>query len=309
MDNITKITIALCEGPHDTAFLYRILKTKCFQTFKSTLDDLPNIVGDFIISKNKSTIYEQLKIDSLKNDFVPYRIMHKNENLILLYSLGGDKDHRDDAENKRLIILKHFFENIKENVTDPENYGNSFVSESSPNTPFEYSFLFFYDADLDKNKKLEIVNNYLEKMNINETLKHNETKVKQGYSIGTYIFSNADDTGALENILFDLMKKDNEVIFNKAEEYYSTYLNKDNEMNEKCRTRRFVTECNGSGEAVDKWKDSKQEDAKKSIICIAGQLQKKGKANTVIIEDSDYLNLHKIKTSTQLQEIISIFEK
>lgn len=309
MDNITKITIAFCEGPHDTAFLYRILKTKCFQTFKDTLADLPNIVGDFIISKNKSTLYEQLKIDSLRNEFVPYRIMYKNENLILLHSLGGDKDHNDDDYNKRLIILKHFFENIKENVTDPNNHGSAFVDESSPNTPFEYSFLFFYDADEDKNEKLTIVNKYMEKMKIAETLEHNEVKQKPGYSIGTYIFSNTNDKGALEDILFELMKKDNEVIFNQATDYYTRYLNKDNNMNNECRTKRLVTECDGNGGVVDRRKDSKQEDAKKSIICIAGQLQKKGKANTVIIEDSDYLNLQKIQNSTQLQEIISFFEK
>ena len=301
MNNIKNITIALCEGPHDTAFLYRILKTRCFKSFKDSLTDLPIVVRDFIISKNKMVEYNKLKIDSLKNDFVPYQIMYKNEKLILLYSLGGDKDNKDDDKNKRLIILKHFFENIKSQVEDNLNYGDSWVSENKEQEAYYYNFLFFYDADNDKNEKINIINSYLKKMDIDEELNHNQIIEKDGYSIGAYIFSNENGTGALEDILFELMKKDNEVIFNKAEEYYKRYL----DLN---RTQRLVTEC-VEGVPNDKRKDRKQKDEKKSIICIAGQLQKKGKANTVIIEDSDYLNLKKIKSSSQLQEIANLFDR
>jgi len=301
VNNIKNITIALCEGPHDTAFLYRILKTRCFKSFKDSLTDLPIVVRDFIISKNKMVEYNKLKIDSLKNDFVPYQIMYKNEKLILLYSLGGDKDNKDDDKNKRLIILKHFFENIKSQVEDNLNYGDSWVSENKEQEAYYYNFLFFYDADNDKNEKINIINSYLKKMDIDEELNHNQIIEKDGYSIGAYIFSNENGTGALEDILFELMKKDNEVIFNKAEEYYKRYL----DLN---RTQRLVTEC-VEGVPNDKRKDRKQKDEKKSIICIAGQLQKKGKANTVIIEDSDYLNLKKIKSSSQLQDIANLFDR
>lgn len=308
MNNIKNITIAFCEGPHDTAFLYRILKTRCFKLFKDTLTDLPIIVRNFIISNNKMVEYNKLKIDSLKNDFVPYKIMYKDEELILLYSLGGDKDNSNDDKNRRLIILKHFFENIKSEVEDSANFGDSFVIENKNEEAYYYNFLFFYDADENKSEKINIINKYLEKMSIKEKLNHNEIIEKNGYSIGAYIFSNEEDKGALEDVLFELMKQDNETIFNKAEEYYKTYLNKDKNMNVLQRTKRLVTEC-VDGIPKDKRKDRKQEDEKKSIICIAGQLQKKGKANTVIIEDSDYLNLKKIQSSTQLQEIADLFDR
>ena len=301
MNNIKNITIALCEGPHDTAFLYRILKTRCFESFKNTLDDLPNVVGDFIISKNKMVEYNKLKIDSLKNDFVPYKIMYKEEELILLYSLGGDKDNRDADKNKRLIILKHFFENIKSQVKDEENEGDAYTIKNKNQEEYYYKFLFFYDADENKNEKIDIINKYLIKMNITEKLNHNQIIEKDGYLMGAYIFSNENDIGALEDVLFELMKKDNEIIFNKAEEYYETCL-------DTSRTKRLATECI-DGIPRDKRKDKKQEDEKKSVICIAGQLQKKGKANTVIIEDSDYLNLEKIQSSKQLQEIADLFDK
>jgi len=308
VNNISKITIAFCEGPHDTAFLYRILKTKCFISFKDTLDKLPKVIGDFIMSKNKIAEYNLLKIDSLKNDFVPYKIMHKEEELILLYSLGGDKDGNRDENNKRLIILNHFLKNIKVNVEDTNNMGEAFIAVNSLKQPFKYKFLFFYDADNDKNEKLNIVNTYLRKINIENTLKHNEIITKDGYSIGAYIFSDDEDKGSLEDILFSLMKIGNEVCFNKATEYYREHLNKDNDMQPKTRTKRLSTECI-DGVAVDKRKDSKQEDEKKSVICIAGQLQKKGKSNVVVIEDSDYLNLDKINSSKKVQEIADFLNR
>lgn len=308
MNNISKITIAFCEGPHDTAFLYRILKTKCFISFKDTLDKLPKVIGDFIMSKNRTAEYNLLKIDSLKNDFVPYKIMYKEEELILLYSLGGDKDGKADEDNKRLIILNHFLRNIKVNVEDTDNLGEAFIAVNSQEQPFNYKFLFFYDADNDKAEKLKIINNYLRKIDIETILNHNEIITKDGYLIGAYIFSNDEDKGSLEDILFSLMKAGNEVCFDKATEYYIQHLNKNNNMQPENRTKRLATECI-DGVAADKRKDSKQEDEKKSVICIAGQLQKKGKSNVVVIEDSDYLNLEKINNSDKAQEIADFINR
>ena len=308
MNNIKNITIALCEGPHDTAFLYRILKTRCFNRFEGILLELPNVISGFIIEKNKTIEYDKLTINSLKNKFVPNKIMYKDEELILLYSIGGDKDPVNDSKNTRLIILKHFLENIKSKVEDSSNFGDSFISETNNKEPFYYKFLFFYDADEDKEEKLNIINKNLFKVDISDTVEHNKIKKKDGFSLGAYIFSDSNNKGALEDILFTLMKKDNEEIFDKANEYYKKYLNKDNNMDDRPRTKRLSTECI-DGIPKDKRKDRKQEDEKKSVICIAGQLQKKGKANTVIIEDSDYLNLDKIQNSTELQDIANFFEK
>ena len=299
MNSISKITIAFCEGPHDSAFLYRILKTKCFSTFKDSLEKLPKVVGDFIVSKNKTVEYNLLKIDSLRNDFVPYKIMYKDDKLILLYSLGGDKDNNDDKKNKRLVILKHFFGNIEESVKDSNNYGNSFISQNSQKNPFDYKFLFFYDADEDKNEKIDIINRYLQKMSINEELEHNKIIKKDGYSIGAYIFSNKDDKGALEDILFDLMKIDNEIIFNKAQEFLK--------LKDESRLKRLKIKCQEN--IVEKRGTKQKLNIDKSIIGIVGQLQNSGASNVVTIEHSDYLNLSKIQNSTQLQEIASFLDE
>ena len=300
MQNINNITILFCEGPHDTAFLYRILKTKCYEVYNDTLSDLPKIIGEFIESKNKHSEYNKLKLEALKNEFVPYRILIKNNKLILIYSLGGDRDGREDDINKRLIILKHYFNDILSNVSDPNNFGEAFTSKEIDGNSFKYNFLFFYDADENKEEKIKICNKYLEKLGLEFKLEHNKIHKEEQYSFGVYIFSNEEEKGALEDILFGIMKKDNETIFDEAKIYYDTHF-------DESRTKRLVTVCT-EGQAKDKRKDSKQIDEKKSLIAIAGQLQKKGKSNVVVIEDSDYLNLEKIQNNAQLQEIASFIE-
>lgn len=302
MQSIDNITILFCEGPHDTAFLYRILKTRGYIIYNDILSNLPKIIGDFIESKNKLSEYNQLKLEALKNEFVPYRIMHKDERLILIYALGGDKDGRADEKNKRLIILRHYFEDIISNVENPSNYGQAFTtSEVVDGMKFKYNFLFFYDADDNKQKKIDIANKYLEKMELDRiSLEHQKIHKEKNYSFGLYVFSNDEEKGALEDILFSIMKKDNEKIFDEAKSYYDQNFDKE-------RTRRLVTVFE-NGIPIDKKKNGYEVDENKSIISIAGQLQKKGKSNVAIIEDSDYLNLSKIQSEKKLQEIANFIE-
>ncbi len=300
MQNINNITILFCEGPHDTAFLYRILKTRCYEVYNDILDNLPKVIGKFIESKNKSEGYNRLKVDVLKNDFLPYRILFKENRLILMYSLGGDKDGATDETNKRLVILKHFFDDISSQIEIPDNYGQSFTSKTKEGNSFKYNFLFFYDADENKEEKLGITNTYLKKLNLDFILNHNNIHKTEDYSFGTYIFSDNQNKGALENILFDIMKTNNETIFKEATQFYDK--NFDNS-----RTKRISTNCINSIPS-DKRKGGYEVDQKKSIIAIAGQLQKKGKSNVVVIEDSDYLTLEKIKENVTLQEIANFIE-
>ncbi|MFW2613070.1 DUF3226 domain-containing protein [Aliarcobacter butzleri] len=300
MQRISNITILFCEGPHDTAFLYRVLKTKCYEVYNDSLLKLPKIVGEFIESKNKHSEYNKLKIDSLKNDFAPYRILLKEDRLILMYSLGGDRDGKDDKDNKRLIILNHYFNDILSKISDSDNYGKAFSSEDIDGNIFKYNFLFFYDADDDKNQKISIANEYLKKLNLDFCFEHNKIIKYDQYSFGLYIFSNNEDKGSLEDILFGMMKKDNDKIFEEAEKYYEQFF-------DEARAKRLVTIFK-DGNIVDIRKGSIEKDQKKSLICIAGQLQKKGKSNVVVIEDTDYLTLDKINSDAKLQEIAFFIE-
>ncbi len=300
MEKIENITILFCEGPHDTAFLYRILKTKCYDVYSGTLSELPKIVGQFIESKNKSVEYDKLKIHSLKNEFIPYRIMYKKNRLILIYSLGGDKDNTDDKENKRLLILKHYFNDIPSYIGDKGNHGKSFSSVVFDGESYKYNFLFFYDADKDRQEKIKIVNKYIEKMQLTIKLEHNNVHKEAEYSLGLYIFSDYDQRGALENILYSIMKIDNEQIFEEAEKYYKNYF-------DHARTKKLVTRYN-EDKIYDVREGRDEIDEKKSVIAIAGQLQKKGKSNVVVIEDTDYLCFEKIRDNPELQTIASFIE-
>lgn len=289
---IREITIALCEGVHDTAFLYRILKTKCFKTFNEPLHKLPKVVGDFIINQNKKVEYEKLKIDSLKNEYIPYKIMQKNEKMILLYALGGDKENIKDS--KRLTILKHFVNNIKSKIEDKNNFGNSFIPQANT----FYNFLFFYDADENKKIKIDTINSYLKDLSIEEALNHNEIKKFDDYAIGAYIFSSESEKGALEDILLNLMIKDNEEVFNKAKEFLT--------LQDESRFKRLKIDCDK--EEIEKREKKQPFYEKKSLIGVVGQLQNSGASNVVTIEHSDYLNYDKITSSKKLQEIAEFLD-
>ncbi len=264
MNSIDKITICFCEGPHDTAFLYRILKTKYYETFKDSLDKLPKVIGNFIIQNNKNIEYNKLKIDNLRNEFIPNKIMYKKDEIILLYAMGGDTK----IANLK-ILLAHYFNNIESKTKDDTQDGKSFGSVNTK----EYKFLFFYDADYDKQKQIDKVNNLFDIT----YLKHNQVIKIDDFYLGVYIFSDKDDKGTLEDVLFKLMKIGNENIFNEAESYF------DNNF-DKSRVPKKI------------YKD-------KSLICISGQLQKSGASNVVIIEQTDYITLDKINNSEKLQEI------
>lgn len=288
MDSISKITICICEGPHDTAFLYRILKTKCYETFKGTLDDLPNIIGDFIAQNNKKIEYNKLKIDSLKNEFVPNKIMYQEDEMILLYAMGGDTKI---ANLQKLI--EYYLNNIQSQTIDTNQHGKSFSSGESVN---EYKFLFFYDADKNKQQQIDKVKKIF---NI-ENLEHNKVIKKEDFYLGGYIFSDDEDKGALEDILFDIMKQDNENIFDEAEKYLN--------LIEEDRLKRLKIECKEN--SITEKRDKKHKIyQKKSIFGIVGQLQNSGASNVVAIEHSDYLNLEKINNSEKLQEIANFIIK
>ncbi|VAY87978.1 hypothetical protein MNB_ARC-1_1250 [hydrothermal vent metagenome] len=286
MNSVDKITICFCEGSHDTAFLYRILKTKCYETFKDSLYKLPKVIGDFIIQNNKNVEYNKLKINSLTNEFVPNKILYKEDEMILLYSMGGDT-----KKDKLLKTIQHYFEDIESKLKDGDNNGKAFdISQKT----IEYKFLFFYDADNDKQKQIDKVNSILNDLNINLTLAHNKVIKKDDYCLGAYIFSNDEDKGTLEDILFELMKKDNEEIFNEAEKYLN-FVQDD-------RLKRFKIKCKDNV-STEKRDEKQKLYEKKSIFGIVGQLQNSGASNVVTIEYSDYLTLEKINTSKKLQEI------
>ncbi|MFI1743986.1 DUF3226 domain-containing protein [Thalassobellus sediminis] len=266
------IILALCEGPHDVAFLHKILKTSSFKTAQNTkLGEYPTPMNQFIVEEVKKSNVNDLNIQTVRRTLLPGSVLKRDDNFVFLYALGGDskKDTRQSILSKIVSFL-------------PKEGKIEILPKDTT-----LNLLYFFDAD-DKgteNRLKEVQNEVKEIINDLEFLDDAILAKYREMLLGCYIFSNVESqNGKLEDLLIPIMLENNEEIFENAKQYFDTHYE-------------------------EKRGKKKGADLKKAIIGISGQLQKSGSTNTVIISQSDYLNDNKIKSSDKCSEIISFFEK
>jgi len=265
------IIITLCEGQDDIAFLS---SEKLEEITNDSNEKLENFIKPF-----NSLFLQKLKEKEINNFgfipsnyLVPSVVLFKEEKYIFFHNLNGDGRH-SEINN----ILK-MYENLISNEDDWSSYD------------FEYQFLLFFDAD---NKGIQKREEEISKL-LKIELKHNE--LKNNY--GLYIF-NKNGYGTLEDILLELMKKENEIIFESAQKYIQ-----ENKFENENRTKEYV--CS---DIEEKYKGSSKFYEKKSIISVAGQLQFSAKSNSVIIEKSDFIKKSDLLNNETCKEIIKLFSK
>lgn len=262
-----KIISVLCEGPHDVAFIAKVLKISGFKSNESTkLAKFPSPMNSLFKTEATKTNIEELNFAELRQTLLPSATLQKGDIYLFLYALGGDT--RKDNRNK---ILKQFLSFIPK---------ESEISSLPENTTL--SIVYFFDADdMGIDGRIKLLNTEIEETLEQKPFDRNgDMKTIKGLKIGCYIFSE-NETGKLENIVLPLMKQGNEQIFDDAKQFIDT--NYDN-------------------------KRDKGYDFHKASIGIAGQLQKSGSTNTVIIAQSDFLSKEKIMNNSKCIEIIAFFE-
>jgi len=299
MNEISSIVIAFCEGPHDVAFLYRILRSDCYKLFNEKIELLPFPIKEFIKNGYKNIEkYEQLKMDALKNSNIPNKILYKDNKIILLYAMGGDSETKDISKTKRIKLI----EKLKVTRTNDEKSFN-FQGDPFLDNQYKYSFLFFYDADNNAKLQLDKVNKYLSYLAKRKYyVSHNEIVSIDSESYGAFIFSKDGNIGNLENIMFEIIEnEENSNIIKEAEEYLKF-------IDEKRYKNKISIDYNNCIEKVKK-KKSNTYYRKKSILGIMGQLQNSGASNIVTIEHSDYIKLNKNTVTKNIVELIDFFNK
>ncbi len=287
-----KIVFVLCEGPHDVAFLYRILKTIGFKNYTAKIREFPPPINDFISRAVQHIDISEMKLEEIRNRPIPSEaLLFRNNALFLLYSVHGDS-----KKPVREKIIKSILPLIP---PDSDAY------DSSEN--IEMSVLYFFDAD-DKGvvRRLEEVKQELVEFSgcsiPSEYFQQNGSlHIINGITYGSYIFAKDDDKGKLEDILLPMMKADNQEIFQNAEKYL--------ELKDDSRLKKLEIKEVNEEIAEVRTGDKMKFDLSKSEICVAGQLQNSGKSNVVIIKDCDYLTLNKIKDSEKCQDIAEFFKR
>lgn len=260
----TQIIAILCEGPHDVAFITRILKHNGYSSNdKSKIKDFPAPINGLLKTEVSKTNVEDLNLQEVRQVLLPSNSLVIGNNYFLLYSMGGDS-----KKAARQQLLSDFYSFIpKENE----------ISTMPDDTAL--SLLYFFDSD-DKGiavRVAELNEEILEILEVSPFTNHKEKYNHFNLNLGSFIFSGADnDKGKLEDILMPLMSLDNDQIFAEA----STYL--DNNFD------------NGRVHKYDK---------DKSLIGVVGQLQHSGASNAVCVNKSDYINEAKIKANSKCKEI------
>jgi hypothetical protein len=279
----------LTEGTHDAAFVYRILKTNGFITNNEVIKNYPPPLNDFLSRDILSVSIPEVKIQEARSRFLPTYVMNNGENLILIYSIGGDS-----KAEIRISLIKAL---NALNEPDPD------AIQAIPDT--NISVLYFFDADnLGTAKRMSQVISECElafpKVEFEEVYDPAEYHLFEDIKVGAYIFRNADsDDGMLEDVLLPLMRDGNEDIFLAAESFLA--------INHTCALFSASLTFDESGKISrvngDKYCH------KKSLVGTVGQLRKSGKSNTVCISDAEYITDVKINSNYICSEIISKIKK
>jgi hypothetical protein len=292
----TQIITVLCEGPHDVAFITKILKTIGFKSNENIkIGDYPEPINGLLISEVKKTNVGELNLQEVRQALLPSNTLQRGDDYLFLYSMGGDSKILSNSQP----MLRKFISFI------PKEEGGFDEALSKGG---RLSMLFFLDAD-DKGISTRIIelNNEIHKnFNVKPFENHKTTVDFNGIKLGAFVFTGLDNnTGKLEDILMPLMEKDNEKIFGNAEIYLNEHFDD---------ARLFPMKLREDEEGIiyeersERQKDKLKYDELKSRIGIVGQLQKSGSNNVVCIGQTDYLTLEKIHTNAKCQEIIDFVE-
>ena len=288
-----KIVFVLCEGPHDVAFLYRMLRTIGFLNYTAKIKDFPYPINNFIKEFVERIGIDEMKLEEIRSRPIPSEALQKNDMLWLLYSVHGDS--KKSVRKEIITRISAFI------PPDSDGIIPSGIEDHS------LSILYFFDADeKGVDRRLEEIKQELSEflgrqLAIDYFQQNGSLHTINSITYGAYIFAKDNKNGRLEDILLPLMRQDNQEIFDKAEEYL--------QLKDDGRLKKLEIEKDNGNIKEERSGGKMKFDLPKSLICVAGQLQNSGKSNAVIIKDCDYLTLTKIQTSQKCQEIIQFFKK
>lgn len=286
---IKNVVFAVCEGPHDIAFLYRLFTARGFTGYKEIIDKFPKPINRFIMKALEDADYEKMKLMEVGKKPIPQEVLTRDDSLVLLYAVGGD-----EKKNARRDLISGIFE-FKPLDDDSLDAGGG----------LDYSILFFYDADgKGVEKRLRGVEQEINDLfGVNDLVISNggEPVRVKGYKVGCYVFAGDNGFGKLEDIMVPIMEKGNETIFKGADKFL--------ELQDKDRLKKLRLKRNTEG-SIEEFRSNERMkfDKSKSRICIAGQLQNSGKSNVAIIKDCDYINLEKIRGCSKCREIMRFID-
>lgn len=276
-----KVTILMCEGPHDVAFISRIMHADGYHTYSVVINSYPPFIADFLRSHITKGSLDDLKLQEARGGlFLPSIALYKDDRLLLLYRLNGDS-----KKGGRQNIVSAFDMLFRNSQVSRDNI----LREDDSLT-----IVYVYDADKKGvNSRINEINVELQEfLSVESPMSVTQAgfDTYNGIKYGAFIFNvpdEGDGHGRLEDLVLPLMSQAN------------TDIRKDADiLIQKRKSQQYNL---FSVASKDKDKDF---DCQKATIGIMGQLQKSGTPNSAIIEQSAYIDDTQIQADTACIQII-----
>ena len=272
-----------CEGPHDIAFLGRLLKFNGATPYKESLRNYPSPLAGLIINRFQSRNIEEARFRSsgpFALDCPPILetayTLPSPERLLLLYRCGGDK--QDEA--------------VKALLKTPIDLSGE--SNAPDNRIPSFGVVFVNDADMSpvsetldrvRTAYCEVLKPILSKV---DQLQANGTIRENGFACGCLIFSDSEEqAGTLESIIEPIMRKQQSARHDDADVLVSKHATVDTAAG---NTKR----------------PSKK---RKALLTAAGQIDFPSCSLSVIIRDTAALKWEDLKNDPRCTKCVEVLTR
>ncbi len=286
---LTKALLIFCEGPHDVAYVSRVLKTLfgAKQNNKIRFNELPSPFAALFRTNVEKHALEDLTLDMARKFYLPDCILIKDEHLILPFNIGG----RTKPEEVK-TLLQNFL---------PLLAGSRIFQQGAPSSISEAKYLFLYDADHRTtreciqwaDKKFQTIENcpewILDFSNLNET---GNCSISSTGDKAIFVYAGESGKGTLEEILIPLCRSSQTVPIEKAEAFFND---------------AFVWNVD-SAKADHAYAETAK--FKKASLTAIGQREKPGSSLSVILSQTNIINDDSLKNdgaSKAFAEFLSRF--
>lgn len=263
------ITLVLSEGPHDAAFLKRILMANGLKESKLPISDYPQPLGGYLIRLFDSSRFDGSTILNARIGFFfpSDALKHGDDELIVLFTTGGK-----DNDRVRKELVREFYTLM-----------NSQVSQSKVKE-LKVKIVFNMDVDNGSIDDCEqLIHNELRTIIPNFPKVENMKWVNcDNLVFGLYLFMNpATGNGRLEDMVLPLIEESTPELYQHAKKY----LDDASTINHPT-AKGFL------------------KDMEKSHIGTVGQLYHSGCANTTIIEKTPLINDDLIRQKSEYKSFV-----
>lgn len=286
MTKWSNVHLLFCEGPHDAAFLNRLLKNHLgFKKIELKISELPYPIRDVLQQSFKTRAADDLRLDLAKKFFLPDFLVESDTTVAMVFNYGG---------SNRQVSMTSFLKNVFDLLDAP-----AFAGMDSAECP-KYAYALFADADMLGisgaraliSKDLATIGDSAW-LSSDWTALNHSTAVMQETAFGptsAYIWKkSAEDNGTLEDIVLECLAS--------------------NEGLQK--TLQFLDErfnWNPPINASPKQVCASAVKRLKAAFCVEGQREKPGMSLGVVLDQTDLLRQEAIDNSLAVKDCLTFLK-